>query len=128
MFQRVFSRRTIAVFAVYLLFFASLQAALSASADHGVRRFVEVTALPGSTRAPHDHATTVCHSCAGHFCLEQHGALGHASAAPAVLVAITMTIEPWPAAEAWAHPPTAPPRATFVHFISLPRAPPPELS
>ena len=100
--------------------------ALSASAAQGALRFVELTAAERTT-APHDHSTTVCHSCAGHVCLEQHGTVDQASASPAVLAAVTITIEPWPAAEAWAHPPTAPPRAAFVHFISLPRAPP-ELS
>ena len=119
-----FTRRSIARLAVCLLVFAGLQSALSASAAHGARAFIEVSALPNGTTAPHDHTTTICHSCPDHVCLEQHGALNQASVPPAVLAAVTITIEPWPAAEAWAHPPTAPPRAAFVHFISLPRAPP----
>lgn len=126
--RRLISRGSIARLAVCLLLFASLQASLSASSAAGGHRFLEVTAALDTTNAAHDHATTVCHSCPGHLCLEQHGTLDQASGSPALLdVADTITIEPWPAAEAWAHPPTAPPRAAFIHFISLPRAPP-ELS
>jgi hypothetical protein len=128
MFRRLFTFRSIARLAVCLLLFASLQASLSASQAEEAQRFVETTSALDKTTAPHDHATTVCHSCADHLCLEQRGDFDQASGPPAVLAAAgTITIEPWPAAEAWAHPPTAPPRAAFIHFISLPRAPP-ELS
>jgi hypothetical protein len=128
MIWRLFTSRSIARLAICLLVFASLQASLSASQAEGAQRFVEITSALDKTTAEHDHATTVCHSCKDHLCLEQHGTLDQASGPPAVLaLAGTITIEPWPAAEAWAHPPTAPPRAAFIHFISLPRAPP-ELS
>lgn len=127
MIRRLFIRRSIARLGVCLLVFASLQIALSASAAQGAARFLELTAAIEKTSTPHDHSTTICHSCPGHLCLEQHGALDQGSGPPALLATASISIEPWPAAEAWAHPPTAPPRAEFVHFISLPRAPP-ELS
>jgi hypothetical protein len=127
MFWRFITRRSIARLAVCLLVFASVQAVLTASAAHGARRVVDVTAFSTGTACPHDHSVTVCHTCAGHICLEQHCVVNQGSAPPALLTALTITIEPWPAAEAWAHPATAPPRATFVHSVSLPRAPP-ELS
>ena len=128
MIRRLLTFRLMARLAVCLLLFASLQASLSASAAEGARSFLEVTSALDRTSAPHDHTTTVCHSCPDHLCLEQHGTLNQGSSPPALLAAVgTITIEPWPAAEAWAHPPTAPPRAEFIDFISLPRAPP-ELS
>jgi hypothetical protein len=115
---------SIARLAICMLLLASLQAALGVSAAQGARRFVELTA-PSGTACPHDHSITVCHSCPGHICLEQHGALDQANGAPALAaIAGIITIEPWPAAEAWAHPPTAPPRSASVHFRPLPRAPP----
>ena len=119
------ARRCTARLALCLLLFASLQAVLNAPAAQGARGYVEVTAALGGTNPTHDHTTTVCHSCPGHLCLEQHGAFDQASGPPALLAdAGAITIQPWPAAEASAHPPTAPPRAGFVHFVSLPRAPP----
>jgi len=127
MFWGFYTRRSIARLAACLLVFASLQAALSQSGADRARLPVEGVAFPSETTGRHDHTTTVCHSCTGHVCLEQHGALGHTPAPLAVLASATVAIEPWPAAEVWAHPPTGPPRAAFVHFISLPRAPP-ELS
>ncbi len=128
MFRRLLTFHSIARLAVCLLLFVSLQASLSASPAEGARRFVEITSALDKTTTPHDHETTVFHSCADHLCLEQHGDFDQASGPPTVLAAAgAITIEPWPAAEAWAHPPTAPPRAAFIHFISLPRAPP-ELS
>jgi hypothetical protein len=124
MIRLLLTYRSIGRLAISLLLLVSLQAALSASAAQGARLFVELSAAPGGTTAPHDHSTTVCHSCPGHICLEQHGAADQASGPPVLLAAAAIAIEPWPAAEAWAHPPTAPPAAAFIHFVSLPRAPP----
>ncbi|MGE3279990.1 MAG: hypothetical protein AB7O13_03125 [Alphaproteobacteria bacterium] len=128
MIRRLFTSRAIARLAICLLVFASLQASLSASAAQGAPRFLELSAALEKTSAPHDHGTTICHSCPDHLCFEQHGTLDQPSGPTALLAAASiMTIEPWPAFEGWAHPPTAPPRSEFIHFISLPRAPP-ELS
>lgn len=127
MIRRLLTAPPMARLAVCLLLFIGLQAGLSAAPAEGRHRFVELTSGLDKTTALHDHATTVCHSCPDHLCLEQHGALNQGTSPPAVLAAGTVTIDPWPEAEAWAHPPTAPPRAAFIHFVSLPRAPP-ELS
>ena len=127
MIRRLLTDTWIARLAICLLLLAGLQAVLNAPSAQGAFRFAERTAALDKTNAPHDH-TTVTHSCPDHLCLEQHGAFDQASGPPALLAAGgAITIEPWPAAEAWAHPPTAPPRSEFIHFISLPRAPP-ELS
>lgn len=128
MIRRLLTRHSIARLAIFLLVFASLQAVVNASAGQGARRFAEVASALAQTNPLCDHTKTVCHSCSGHLCLELHGAFDQASGPPALLAdAGAVTIEPWSAAEAWAHPPTAPPRGAFIHFVSLPRAPP-ELS
>ena len=125
MVRRLITRRSIARLAICLLLLAGLPAVLNASSAQGAPRFLALTAALDKTNTPHDHTNTVCHSCPVHLCLEQHGTLDQTSGPPALLAAAgTITIEPWPASEGWAHPPTAPPRAGFIHFISLPRAPP----
>ncbi len=125
MIRRIRTHRLVARIALALLLFASLQAVLSPAAAESMRRYAELTAAAGGLAPRHDHKTTICHSCPDHICLEQHGAFARGSAPPLLLAdAGTATIEPWPSSQSWAHPPTAPPRAGFIHSISLPRGPP----
>ena len=109
--------------AVCLMVFAGLHAIAMPSAAHGERRFIEVSASKASPC--HHHGTTICHSCPGHICLELHGLFDQGSVPPALsLLSNIGIIEPWPAADAWAPPLTAPPAKSLLHHAARPRAPP----
>jgi hypothetical protein len=116
-------RQWAARLALLLIVFAVIQPALAASARAGALRYRDVSLNTGTGGARHDHDRTLCHSCAGHVCLEQHGALDQP---PILLLALppstAILIAPVRAA-LWPHPPTAPPLRRIAQACRA-RAPP----
>jgi hypothetical protein len=117
-------RRWAARLALLLIVFAVLQPALGAPVGAGPLRYIDVSlkAANGSG-AWHHHGHTLCHSCAGHICLEQHGALDQAPiplVAPRPWYALPI---PWVQVALWPHPATAPPLRRIAQAPQA-RAPP----
>ena len=103
-------RQWAARLALVLIVFAVIQPALIAPAGASALRYMDVSFKAGSGEgARHNHDHTLCHSCAGHICLEQHGTLDQP---PILLLALPLStailIAPVRAA-LWPHPATAPP-------------------
>jgi hypothetical protein len=110
--------------ALLLIVFAVIQPALATPAGASALRYRDVSLKAGTgERVRHDHDHTLCHSCAGHICLEQHGTLDQP---PILLLApppgTAILIGPVRAA-LWPHPATAPPLWRIAQACR-PRAPP----
>jgi hypothetical protein len=116
-------RRWAACLALLLTCFASVQPVLAASRGPGQLRYLDVSLVSSGSGERHDHRQVLCHSCAGHICLEQHGALDLPSLPLAILPAAADEIPVQPVAALWPHPPTAPP-AERVGYSPQARAPP----
>lgn len=123
--HRSFSwRQWTARLALLLAVFSVLQPALAAPEGVGTIRFFDLAAAAGPSGATHNHAHTLCHNCAGHICLEQHGAFDTVSPPPAILPPPSALARP-PAASVylWPHAPAAPP-ARLIGRAFRARAPP----
>jgi hypothetical protein len=117
-------RQWAARLALLLIVFAAIQPALAAPAGASALRYRDISLNAGTgSGARHDHDHTICHSCAGHICLEQHGSLDES---PIFLLAVpvgtAILIAPVQAV-LWPHPPTAP-LLWRIAQACRPRAPP----
>jgi hypothetical protein len=116
-------RQWAARLALLLVVFAVIQPALVAPAGASALRYRDVSLNGGSGGARHNHDHTLCHSCAGHVCLEQHGPLDQP---PILLLALppstAIPVAP-ERATLWPHPATAPPLWRIAHACRA-RAPP----
>jgi hypothetical protein len=117
-------RKWAARLALVLIVFAVIQPALTAPAGASALRYMDASLKAGSGGGGrHNHDHTLCHSCAGHICLEQHGTLDQP---PILLLALpsSSAILFTPVREAlWPHPATAPPLWRIAQACR-PRAPP----
>lgn len=110
--------------ALLLTLFATIQPALAALDGDATIRFFDFAVTAGAGGAPHNHNHTLCHNCAGHVCLEQHGAFDTASPPPAILPRPGTLIPPLTVSVyLWPHAPTAPP-AQLIGRAFRARAPP----
>jgi hypothetical protein len=117
-------RQWAARLALLLIVFAVIQPALVAPAGASALRYMDVSFNAGSGEgARHNHDHTLCHSCAGHICLEQHCTFDQP---PILLLALpsssSILIAPVRAA-LWPHLATAPPLWRIAQACR-PRAPP----
>ena len=117
-------RQWAARLALLLIVFAVIQPALAAAARAGALRYRDVslnTGTGGGARHNHDH--TLCHSCAGHVCLEQHGALDQPQIPIIALPPAYSLLIPPVRVALWPHPATAPPLRRIAQAGQA-RAPP----
>src|SRR5262245_7891355 len=101
-------RQWAAHLALMLIVFAVVQPALVAPAGAGPLRYVDLPYKAGSISPRHDHGHTLCHSCAGHICLEQHGALDQPQTLAIPLPPAYSLLIPSVRVIVWPHPATAP--------------------
>lgn len=117
-------RRWAAWLAVLLTVFTLIQPTLAAPGRTAALRYMDIAlTAPGSGGARHDHDHTLCHSCAGHVCLEQHGSLGQTPIPFFMPPAGYALLIPRVEAVLWPHPPTAPPLRRIAQTPQA-RAPP----
>jgi hypothetical protein len=118
-------RQWAARLALLLIVFAVIQPALAAPAGAGPLRYMDVSFKAASGGgARHNHDYTLCHSCTGHICLEQHGALDQPQIPLVALPPAYSLLIPPVRVVLWPHPATAPPLRRIAQAGQA-RAPPP---
>lgn len=116
-------RRCAVHLALLLIVFTLIQPAFVAPAGAGPLRYVDLPYKAGSAGTRHDHGHTLCHSCAGHICVEQHGALDQPQIPAIALPPAYSLLIPPVRVILWPHPATEPPLRRIAE-ASQARAPP----
>lgn len=95
MIGRGWLRRAVVRLAIAAIVLAALVPVTSSrAATHaGPRTYIDL-APASAALARHDHAKTICHSCAGHLCLEQHDVAADAQLPPALPAPDTIIAPP----------------------------------